>query len=205
MKVQTKKPHSLNNLLGTKRKVQNFILFKIFFDGENMVKPFGWDKGLDYDKTYKLILNHYNKTDRDTSKAYDIILLTQLRNGSRLGETIKFLKLVVETKKKEAYIKVEKRKDGYERLMVLPEEIKLRDALRVGYILKEATVGRVSTYCKYTYGFNTHSLRYAFISYLCKKGVAPQLIAKITGHKTLDYILYYTQQTKAEELLKDLR
>lgn len=172
-----------------------------------MVKPFAWDKNLDYEKTYKRILTHYRQATRDTSKAYDIVLLTQLRNGSRLTEAIRFLNKIIDTKpfKRRAYIEVEKRKDGHERLMVLPEEIEKKELMRVSYILKEANKWKVSTYCKRTYGFNTHALRYALISHLSQKGVAPQLIAKITGHKTLDYILYYTQQQKAEEILKDLR
>ena len=171
-----------------------------------MVKMFGWDKGLDYEKTYRQILNHYREATRDTTKAYDIILLTQLRNGSRLSEAINFLNMIIETKpfKREAYVKVEKRKDGHERQMILPEEISRQELMRVSYVIKEANRWKVSEYCRRTYGFNTHALRYAFISYLTKKGVAPQLIAKITGHKTLDYILYYTQQQKAEEILKKL-
>lgn len=167
-----------------------------------MVKIFGWDKGLDYEKVYKQILEHYKSTNRSTSKAYDIILLTQLRNGSRVGEAINFLQKVLEEEKPELYVKVEKRKDNFERLMVLPKEIRLKDVLSLGYVLRKATVEKVSTYCKYTYNFNTHALRYAFISYMARKGVAPQLIAKMTGHKGLDFILYYTQQVKAEELLK---
>ena len=89
--------------------------------------------------------------------------------------------------------------------MVLPEEISKQELMRVSYVIKEANKWKVSNYCRRTYGFNTHALRYALISYLSQKGVAPQLIAKITGHKTLDYILYYTQQQKAEEILKDIR
>ncbi|WP_200956752.1 site-specific integrase [Thermococcus barophilus] len=77
-----------------------------------MPKPFAWDKGLDYERTYKLILKHMRETLRDTAKAYDIILLTQLRNGSRLTEAINFLKIIINSKpfKRQAYIKVEKRK-----------------------------------------------------------------------------------------------
>jgi len=172
-----------------------------------MVKLFAWDKRLDYVKTYKLILDHYRNTNRDTSKAYDIILLTQLRNGSRLSEAITFLKLIIDTKpfQRQAYIKVEKRKDGYERLMILPEEITKQELMRVSYVIRDANKWKVANYCRRTYGFNTHALRYALISYLSQKGIAPQIIAKITGHKTLDYIVYYTQQQKAEEILKDLR
>jgi len=41
-------------------------------------------------------------------------------------------------------------------------------------------------YCRRAYGFNTHSLRYAFVSYLLKRGVSPSIAAKITGHRSLD-------------------
>jgi len=53
-------------------------------------------------------------------------------------------------------------------------------------------------------GINTHSLRYTFITHLASQGVSPQLIAKITGHSRLDYVLHYTQRLKAEELLERL-
>lgn len=192
-KVKAKQGRNPNNDEAKPRKLRN-------------VKMFGWDKGLDYEKTYKLILNHYRQATRDTSKAYDIILLTQLRNGSRLTEAINFLNKIAEMKpfKRQATIIVEKRKDKYERQMILPEDINKAELMRVSYIIREANRWKVSGYCKRTYGFNTHALRYAFISYLSRKGVSPQIIAKITGHKSLEYIIYYTQQIQAEDVLKNL-
>ena len=152
---------------------------------------YAWDRGLDYVATYRRILKHFKEAKRDTQRAYDIILLTQLRNGSRVSEAIEFLKLISEPGnfKREAQIRVKKRKDNFERLMILPSEISKRDLLRVSYIIKRATKQKVLNYARRTYGFNTHSLRYAFITYLAKKGINPTLIAKITGHKRLDYIL----------------
>ncbi|MEM4155997.1 MAG: hypothetical protein QXQ38_04645 [Archaeoglobaceae archaeon] len=44
-------------------------------------------------------------------------------------------------------------------------------------------------------------MRYAFISYLAKRGVSPQIIAKITRHSKLDMILNYTQEKLADEIL----
>jgi len=169
-----------------------------------MSKPYAWDRGLDYEQTYKLILKHFRETNRDTSKENDIILLTQLRNGCRVSEAINFLKAIVNDFKREMYINVMKRKDGYERLIVLPEEISKKDVLRVKYVIEKANKHKVAMYCKRTYGFNTHSLRYAFVTYLAKKGVPTQLIAKITGHKYLDYILHYTQKIQAEDILSNL-
>ncbi len=96
--------------------------------------------------------------------------------------------------------------------MVLPREVKKVDLLAVRGILEEelkkhgkkGMVAKISTWVRKTYGFNTHSLRYAFVSYLAQKKYPPQIIAKITGHKRLDYILHYTQEKAAHELLVKL-
>jgi len=167
---------------------------------------FSWDKGLDYIKTYKLILKHYKQAKTDTQKGYDIILLTQLRNGSRVSESIAFLQQISKSSsdfRKEAEIRVLK-SSNKSRLMILPEEIGKKEVLRLYYVFKDATKHKVAMYCKRTYGFNTHALRYAFISYLAKKGVSPQLIAKITGHSNLNYILHYTSKIQSDELLRNL-
>ena len=50
-------------------------------------------------------------------------------------------------------------------------------------------------------GVNTHTLRYAYITYLLRKGYNPSLIAKITHHSNLNYILTYTQRKQAEMIL----
>jgi site-specific recombinase XerD len=59
----------------------------------------------------------------------------------------------------------------------------------------------IAVYTRKTYGFNTHALRYAFITHLLKKGVSPSIIARITGHASLDYILHYTELKTAEDIL----
>jgi site-specific recombinase XerD len=65
-------------------------------------------------------------------------------------------------------------------------------------------VNRVKTYAKESYGFNTHSLRYAFITHLLKQGINPAVVSKITGHKNLGYILTYTQEKAGVEVLRNL-
>ena len=166
---------------------------------------FGWDMGLDYKQVYNIILRHYKESKKDKHKAYDSILLTQLRNGSRLSEAIMFLREITQDEKSFVRQKeIKALKGSNVRLMVLPEELKKQEVLRLGYIYRGATKVAVSIYCKRTYGFNTHSLRYAFISYLAKQGIAPQLIAQITGHKKLDYILHYTSKIHANQILLNL-
>ena len=172
-----------------------------------MTKLFGWDKGLDYITTYKTILQHYKNAKTDTQKGYDAILLTQLRNGSRVSESIAFLQQISKSPKdfkREAEIKVLKSKNKT-RLMILPEEFTKKEILRLHYVFADANKYKVAMYCKRTYGFNTHALRYAFISYLAKKGVSPQLIAKITGHSNLNYILHYTSKIQSQEILRNLK
>ncbi len=51
---------------------------------------------------------------------------------------------------------------------------------------------------------NTHSLRYALVSFLAKNGTDPAIIAKITGHKDLKRIVQYTQEKDAVEILRKL-
>ncbi len=51
---------------------------------------------------------------------------------------------------------------------------------------------------------NTHSLRYALISFLAKNATDPAIIAKITGHKKLDRIIQYTQTKDAIDILRRL-
>ena len=107
-----------------------------------------------------------------------MILLIQLRNGSRVGEAVEALRQFCETGKAEVYVKVEKHKDlGDQRLMVLPEELRRGQ----GRVLLESACGwlpsvsnpkdAVISYCRRTYGFNSHSLRYAFITYMLSKHV----------------------------------
>ena len=167
----------------------------------------GWDSGLDFLETYQKILSHLNRT----RKPQDVVLLIQLRNGSRVGEAVEALREFCNTGKSEVLVRVEKHKNPNDlRTMVLPEELRKGQ----GRVLLEQACAWLSgvekpkeaikSYCRRTYGFNTHSLRYAFITYLSRKGLPPQIIAKITFHKDINLISSYTQRKTAEDLLRDL-
>ena len=163
----------------------------------------GWDACVDFRKAYTEILSHLYKEGHP----YDVVLLVQLRNGSRIGEAVEAVKAFCNTKDYTVRVKVEKHKGNDTRLMVLPEE--LRDRQGRDYLasacLRLAKVKNpgitIEEYCKRTYGFNTHSLRYAFITHQVSRGVAPTIIAKMTGHKNLSYILHYTETKTAEDIL----
>ena len=167
----------------------------------------GWDSCLDYRKAYSQILGHLYST----GNPYDVILLVQLRNGSRIGEAVEAVKEFCRTKENAVRVRVEKHKGTDTRLMVLPEELRNRegkDLLAKACIkltkLKDAK-DSVKVYCKHTYGFNSHSLRYAFITYLLSKGVSPSFIARITGHRNLSHILTYTEMKTAEDILVNVK
>ena len=103
---------------------------------------------------------------------------------------------------------VEKRKDPYYRKVVLPDEINLEDLKFIAETVnskdKKALVSCLSHFFKDNYGFSTHALRYAWISYMASINTAPTVIAKITGHKTLNLILHYTQKKLADKALFEL-
>jgi len=167
----------------------------------------GWDSGLDYTETYQRILLHLNRSKNPR----DIILLIQLRNGSRIGEAVEALREFCSSGKTEVYVRVEKHKGlKDQRLMVLPEELRkgqgrvLLESACTWLPSVENAKEAVKSYCRRTYGFNTHSLRYSFITYMLSKGVSPSFIAKITGHSTLEHILHYTERKTSEDLLREL-
>jgi len=167
----------------------------------------GWDSCIDYKEAYSQILSHLYKT----GSPWDVVLLIQLRNGARIGEAIEATKAFCGTKDYTVRVRVEKHKGNDTRLMVLPEELRGKEGkeylaqacIKLSKV-KDA-VNAVKHYCRRTYGFNTHSLRYAYITYMLSKGVNPSLVAKITGHRSLSYILHYTELKTAEDLLLKVR
>jgi integrase len=175
-------------------------------DREECVRR-GWDACVDYREAYSQILGHLYRTGHP----WDVILLIQLRNGARIGEAIEAAKAFCETKAAAVRVRIEKHKEGDTRLMVLPEELRGKEGreylaqacLRLAKVKNPKSA--VKVYCKATYGFNTHSLRYAYVTYLLSKGVNPSLVAKITGHKNLSYILHYTQLKTAEDILSSVK
>lgn len=180
---------------------------------------FSWDRGLDYEVTKQKLIRELNKLrdkkplyDKDKVKyAYLLTGLIQLRNGCRVGEAVEGLIKFIRTRDKEVYVKVEKRKDNAYRILVLPEEITTEDLKVVKDVIKtwekkprRRVANNVASWYLKNLDINTHSLRYAYISYLGKKQYPAQLIAAITGHKKLDMILEYTQSKVAEEVLRKI-
>ncbi|MEM4847239.1 MAG: tyrosine-type recombinase/integrase [Thermosphaera sp.] len=168
-----------------------------------MVKK--WDKGVDYVVMFERLLRLVKRERRARNRAYAFILLIQLRNGSRVSEAVRAFREYLASGRREVYVPLSKKKKPEVRLMVIPEvDFDRTAAVELLEVGEEALTKRVKMYAKNRLGVNTHSLRYAFITYLLKEGVNPSIIAKITGHTKLDFILHYTQQRVAEEVLRGL-
>ena len=170
---------------------------------------FAWDRGLDFEKVRAELVERLRKAERPLDRARLVVLLTALTNGARLSEALEAV--VKFTGKREVEVAVRKRK-GVRRKVVFPVEIdnrvlaEARDALAV--LVREhglrVVMKRLSAWTCEKAGFNPHSLRYAFVGWLARQGVPAQVVAKITGHAKLDFILHYTQAAVAEEVLRQV-
>jgi Phage integrase family. len=159
-----------------------------------------WDRGVDYTHTYSRILSLIRRARTAKQRCAFAVALIQLRNGARASEALRAYDIWRQTGEVVINVHVSKKKKEEYRLMVIPEEIRgLRECIdvEVGY-----HTYRTLIYKKL--GINTHSLRYSFITHLLKMGVNPAIIAKITKHSKLDFILTYTQEKAAEDILRSL-
>lgn len=97
-----------------------------------------------------------------------------------------------------------------EKRMTIPKEIRDEDRpILADAFLSGITTVMLRVYCLKTpaLGFNTHSLRFAGITYFsalaAKTGQAPETVANISGHSDLNELLHY-QQKKAAQRMQDL-
>jgi len=130
-----------------------------------------WDKGLDYEYAYSALLRKINSVKNNKTRCYMAIALIQLRNGSRISEAIRTFKEWVRSNKTELYVRVSKKKRLEERLMIIPSEIHDLRLLCVDLLsVNDKTLReRVRDALKRHFKWNTHSLRYVFITYLVKE------------------------------------
>ena len=166
----------------------------------------GWDKGIDYEVTYTRLLRKIDRVKNNNTKCYLIISLIQLRNGSRISESIRAFKEWVRTSKTEIYVKVSKKKRLEERLMIIPPEIAHYRLYCVDLIDIDDKVlrERVRATLRHYFKINTHSLRYAFITFLLKSNVNVAIVSKIVKHSRLDTLMSYVQVKEAESVLKKI-
>ena len=169
-----------------------------------------WDKGLDFESTLKRLLEfrrfirgriirpRYRATLRNVN-----ILILALTNGLRISEAIECYYKWLETQESKIVVRVAKSKDRY-RLCVIPEVFDKVDwAATRG--LKKPLKQTLNSFARRNFGFNTHSLRYAFINYLLSRGVDVPTVSRIVGHRSLNTILSYIQSRRAEETLESIQ
>lgn len=166
----------------------------------------GWDRGLDYESIYARLVRKINSVKSDSARCYLIIALIQLRNGARVSEAIRAFKEWLRTNKSELYVRVSKKRRVEDRLIVIPEEVEHYRLQCVDLIdvddklLRE----RVRSTLYYYFKINTHSLRYAFITYLLKSGVNPAIVSKMIRHSRLDTLMHYVQVKESDSILRRL-
>jgi integrase len=166
-----------------------------------------WDKGLDYETAYSVLLRKiHSAKNTKTRLCYFIIALIQLRNGSRISEAIRAFKEWVRTNRTELHVRVSKKKKPEERLMIIPSEITQYRLLCVDLLDIDDKVlrNRVRAVLHYYFKWNTHSLRYAFITYLLRNNVNPAIVSKLVKHSRLDTLLKYVQEKEAERVLREI-
>jgi len=165
-----------------------------------------WDKGIDYETMYNRLLRKIESVKNVMTKCYLSIALIQLRNGSRISESIRAFKEFLKTSKTELYIQVSKKKRVEERLMIIPPEL---SSLRLACVelldISDKVIReRVRWTLHYYFKINTHSLRYSFITYLLKSGVNPALVSKIIRHSRLDTLMHYVQVRESDNILRKM-
>lgn len=167
--------------------------------------PGSYAKNVDFEeafrKIFKALKDHID--DKKYNKALkDFILLVQLANGMRISEAIEACKKIIENEIYE--LQLEALKGGGARIVRVPPQVPRNWISKLKKVEKWPSKDAIIMYSKRTFGINTHALRHAFITYLARKGVSPQLIARLTGHKKLDMILTYTSKAKAEDIHKKI-
>lgn len=159
----------------------------------------GWDRDVKFEKAYEKLRELYLATTNKRDKDKLAVLLIQIKNGSRIGEAIEAYKKFVESGERELSVRIEKRRDGEKRKILIPSFIE-----RPEEITASLTKQNLWNFAKKIIDSNTHSLRYAFITHMAlREGENPAIVAKIIGHKNLSHLLTYIQKKEAENKLRE--
>jgi len=170
------------------------------------VKGRGWDRGISFDYAYQLIQSKLRAPGR-SKPCYAIIALIQLLNGSRASEAVRAFQLFVRTRESRLSVRISKKKTPAERLMIIPQSVQrvdLTQCVELATVPEDKLTSRYKVWVKRNLRLNSHTLRYAFVTYLVSQGLEPTIVAKITGHSRLDFILHYTQRKRAEDILEQV-
>lgn len=161
----------------------------------------GWDGGVDFNLEKVKLEMLIEQTRDGVEKALYSIALIQLVNGLRRHEAVEAAIMYAKHGKKLGRVRVQKRKDKYMRLVVIPQVVRRYESIKRGLAALEAVENRDKKYyrfCRSRLAHNTHSMRYAFISDASIKNPA-LLISKMTGQVSANTVLHYLNQKTAEK------
>jgi len=181
-----------------------------------VLKPLGkkkiehtWDYSVDFLEAKKVLTNAYkelydrNDPDLLNPEMYVAILLIQLVNCARIKEAIRAFKTFVESGQREFQLQAEKR--GNMKFFIIPNIIKNKVSYRsILTICDKRLSANIRAFARKYLKANTHSFRYACVSFLSRSGTDTAIITKITGHKDPRYIVRYTQMKDAVEIQRRL-
>jgi integrase len=167
-----------------------------------------WDRGLDFKETLHRLLE-YKKWVRSSPKPTRFrrislrntnILLLALLNGLRISEAIEcYHKWLQEPQQDIISVKVAKSRRERFRLCIAKGLDSIDHKLTKN--LERPKPNTLQSWTLVKFGFNTHSLRYAYINHMLAQGYDPATISLIVGHSKLDTLLEYIQQKRAKEAL----
>jgi len=167
-----------------------------------------WDRGLDFKQTLKKLLE-YKRWIRSSPKMTGLrrislrninILLLALLNGLRISEAIECYYRWLENPQQDVFnVRVAKSRREKYRLCV----VKGLDSVdyKLTRQLEKPRPNTLQSWSLIRFGFNTHSLRYAYINHMLSQGYDPATISLIVGHSKLDTLMEYIQQKRAQEAL----
>jgi site-specific recombinase XerD len=171
-----------------------------------------WDKGLDFKQTLHRLLEYkkwlrsspnIGKLKRISLRNTNILLLALL-NGLRISEAIEcYYKWLEDPTQEIITVRVAKAKREKYRLCITKGLDRLDYNLTRQ--LEKPKPNSIQSWSIIRFGFNTHSLRYAYINHMLSQGYDPATVSTIIGHSRLDTLLEYIQQKRAQEaLLKEV-
>ena len=179
-----------------------------------------WDRNLKYEdwekkledeiKALRIEKEYYELKGLKRSRtslhlAYNAILLAQLVNGSRISEAVQAVMQFAADKKREQSVDARKRRAHKKaRIFIVPKTVKVGffDVLE-GRTEKQITNG-VMQFALNHHHINTHSLRYAFVSYQNRKGTPATVTAGILRHSNVGMIEHYSRDQEADEIFRSM-
>jgi integrase len=167
-----------------------------------------WDRGLDFKQTLEKLLV-FKKWVRSSPKMTALrrislrninILLLALLNGLRISEAIEcYYKWLEDPQQEIITVKVAKsRKDRFR--LCIAKGLDSTDHKLTKH-LERPKPNTLQSWTLIKFGFNTHSLRYAYINHMLAQGYDPATVSLIVGHSKLDTLMEYIQQKRAQEAL----